>query len=165
MLGKDRITPIDFCETCVLGKQHRGSFTKGTHLSKNCLDYLHADLWGPERVRSHGGNTYFLSIVDDFSRKVWVYLLKSKDEALTKFKIWKTLVENQVDRRVRALRTDNGLEFCNIEFDNYCRDQGILRHRIVRKTPQQNGVAERMNRTLLEKVRCLLFTSGLPKTF
>lgn len=86
LFGKDNITSLDFCENCVLGKQHRVNFTKGTHLATNCLEYLHADLWGPEKIKSHGGNSYFLSIVDDYSRKVWVYLLKTKDEALVKFK-------------------------------------------------------------------------------
>ena len=129
------------------------------------MDYLYSDLWGPEKVKSHGGNSYFLSIVDDYSRKVWVFLLRSKDQALAKFRDWKTLVENKSSRKVKALRTDNGLEFCNLEFDKFCSEQGILRHRTVRNTPQQNGVAERMNRTLLDKVRCLLITSNLPKTF
>ncbi|GAB2287662.1 hypothetical protein Dimus_037947 [Dionaea muscipula] len=159
-------TPMsDFCETCILGKQTRLTFHKGTHLAKECLEYVHADLWGPSRVVTPGGNRYFLSIVDDFSRSVWVYLLKSKDQTLDKFKDWKNLVENQMNKRVKILRTDNGLEFCNILFDDYCRINGIQRHKTVINTPQQNGIAERMNRTLLEKVRCLMITSNLPKYF
>ena len=66
---------------------------------------------------------------------------------------------------MKTLRTDNGLEFCNEKFSEYCKTSGIQRHRTVRKTPQQNGVAERMNRTLLDKSRCMLFNAGLPKTF
>ena len=108
---------------------------------------------------------YFLSIVDDYSRRVWTYLLKTKDEALAKFKEWKTLEENQTSKKLKGLRTDNGLEFWNEEFDSLCKESGILRHRTVRKIPQQNGVAERMNRTLLDKVSCLLFTFGQPKFF
>ncbi|XP_031249850.1 uncharacterized protein LOC116107700 [Pistacia vera] len=145
--------------------KHRLSFHRGTHQATNCLEYLHANLWEPEKIKSHGGSIYFMSIVDDYSRKVWVFLLRSKNEALERLKSWQTLVKNQVDKKVKALRTDNGLKFCNSEFDRYCSDQGILRHRTVRGTPQQNGVAERMKRTLLEKMRCLLFTSRLPKTF
>lgn len=164
-LGKFSLSDLNFCEPCVLGKQHRLSFGKGIHLSTHKLDYVHSDLWGPEKCPTHGNNRFFLSIVDDYTRRVWVYLLKTKDEAFTRFKEWKTLEENQVGKSLKGLRTDNGLEFCNEEFDNYCKDHGILRHRTVRKTPQQNGVAERMNRTLLEKVRCLLFTSSLPKSF
>ena len=94
-----------------------------------------------------------------------MFLLKSKDQTLEKFKNWKTMIENQIDRKIKTLRTDNGLEFCSRAFDGFCNDHGILRHRTVRNTPQQNGVVERMNRTLLEKVRCLLFTSSLSKSF
>ncbi|GAB2266514.1 hypothetical protein Dimus_037897 [Dionaea muscipula] len=168
-LGKQGIlkfsTPptLKFCDTCVMGKQTRLCFDKGMHLSKNCLDYIHADLWGPEKTVTPAGNRFFLSIVDDFSRKVWIYLLKSKDQTFEKFKEWKNLVENQKDRKIKVLRTDNGLEFCNVLFDDFCKHNGIERHRIIIKTPQQNGIAERMNRTLLEKVRCLLFTASLPK--
>ena len=70
-------------------------------------------------------------------------------------------VENQVDTKVKYLRTDNGLEFCNLAFDEFCRKNGITRHRTCAYTPQQNGVAERMNRIIMEKVRCLLSESSL----
>ena len=110
-LGLVPVQSIDFCEPCVLGKQYRLSFHKGTHLAKACLEYLHADLWGRSPVPTHGGNKYFLSIVDDFTRKVWVFLLKSKDQTLEKFKTWKTMVESQIERKIKTLRTDNGLEF------------------------------------------------------
>ena len=165
LFGKTRISTLNFCEPCVLAKQHRSSFSPALHKSKSILEYLHADLWGPESVCSHGGNKYFLSIIDDFSRHVFVFLLKSKDETFDKFSSWKVLIENQTSKKIKALRTDNGLEFCNAVFDDFCSEHGILRHRTIRHTPQQNGVAERMNRTLLEKVRSLLFTSGLPKSF
>ncbi|GJY12245.1 retrotransposon protein, putative, ty1-copia subclass [Tanacetum coccineum] len=99
------------------------------------------------------------------SRGVWVYILRFKHEAFGKFKEWKQLVENQTGRTVKKLRTDNGLEFCNREFEQLCIESGIARHLTVAGTPQQNGVAERMNRTLMDKVRCLLIQSGLPKTF
>ena len=74
-------------------------------------------------------------------------------------------MENQVDKNVRCLRTNNGLKFCNIAFDEFCKQQGIERHRMCAYTPQQNGVAERMNRTVMEKVRCLLNESGLEERF
>ncbi|CAM9000445.1 unnamed protein product [Rhodiola kirilowii] len=165
ILDKAVINDLPFCECCVLAKQHKLSSSAGVHLSKHVLDYVHADLWGPEGHETHGGNKYFMSIVDDFSRFVWTFLLKSKSDAFSKFKDWKALEENQTSCKLKALRTDNGLEFCNDEFDSFCKSCGILRHKTVRATPQQNGVAERMNRTLLEKVRALLFTSGVPKAF
>ncbi|GJT52209.1 retrotransposon protein, putative, ty1-copia subclass [Tanacetum coccineum] len=120
---------------------------------------------GPSRVESMSGCRYFLSIVDDYSRRVWVYFLRHKNEAFSKFKEWKQLVENQTGRKLKKLRTDNGLEFCNQEFNNLCKESGIARHLTVAGTPQQNGLAERMNRTLLNKVRCLLIQSGLPDLF
>ncbi|GKC88028.1 retrovirus-related pol polyprotein from transposon TNT 1-94, partial [Tanacetum coccineum] len=114
---------------------------------------------------SLGGKRYFLSIVDDYSRRVWVYILRFKHEAFGKFKEWKQLVENQTGRTIKKLKTDNGLEFCNREFMQLCIKSGIARHLTVAGTPQQNGLVERINRTLMDKVRCLLIQSGLPKTF
>ncbi|GKB80784.1 retrovirus-related pol polyprotein from transposon TNT 1-94, partial [Tanacetum coccineum] len=122
-------------------------------------------LQGPSQVESLGGKRYFLSIVDDSSRRVWVYIIRFKHEAFRKFKEWKQLVKNQNGRTVKKLRTDNGLEFCNREFEQLCVESGIARHLTVVETPQQNGLAERMNITLMDKVRCLLIQSGFPKTF
>ena len=86
---------------------------------------------------SLGGNSYFLSIIDDYSKRVWVYVLKHKDQVFGKFKEWKSLVENQTGLKVKKLRTDNGLEFCSQEFDRFCADHGIARHRTVRLTPHK----------------------------
>ncbi|KAD6795292.1 hypothetical protein E3N88_06188 [Mikania micrantha] len=103
--------------------------------------------------------------VDDYSRRVWVYVLKNKHETFSKFKEWNVLVENQTGNKVKKLRTDNGLEFCNKDFSQLCKLEGFARHLSVPGNPQQNGIVERMNRTLLNKVRCLLSNSGLPKRF
>ncbi|KAL0310870.1 UNVERIFIED_CONTAM: Retrovirus-related Pol polyprotein from transposon TNT 1-94 [Sesamum angustifolium] len=91
--------------------------------------------------------------------------MKQKSEVFEKFRNWKIFVENQTGRTLKTLRTDNGLEFCNQQFTSLCDEFGIKRHKTTPYTPQQNGVAERMNRTLLNKVRCLLISSGLSKTF
>ncbi|KAH9762289.1 hypothetical protein KPL70_000762 [Citrus sinensis] len=163
LLCGDNIDELDFCENCIFGKAHRSKFTKGIHVSKQPLDYVHADLWGPAQVPSLSGGRYFMSVIDDFSRKVWIHILKTKDQALEKFKIWKTLVETQSGFKVKCLRTDNGLEFCNKEFEQCCQEWGVRRHKTVRFTPQQNGLAERMNRTLIDKTRCLLINSKLPR--
>lgn len=100
-------------------------------------------------------------------RKVWLYLLKIKDEhtALAKVEEWKALIENQTNKRVKVLRIDNGLGYCNEEFEMFCKYQVILRRKTVRNTPQQNDLAERMNRTLLDRVTCMLYSSGLSKHF
>lgn len=107
------------------------------------------------------GNSYFLSLINDYSRRVCVYVLKSKDQVFKKFKEWKNLIENQCGKKVKKLRTYNGLEFCNQKFDSFYTNNEIVRHRIVRLTPQQNGLAERMNRTLTDKVRSMLVQSKL----
>nr|GEW55463.1 retrotransposon protein, putative, Ty1-copia subclass [Tanacetum cinerariifolium] len=120
---------------------------------------------GPSRVESMSGYRYFLSTVDDYSRRVWVHFLRHKNKAFNKFKEWKQLVENQTCRKLKKLRTDNGLEFCIQEFNKSCKKSGTSIHLTVAGTPQQNGLAERMNRTLLNKVRCLQIQSGLPDSF
>ena len=165
LLGGDKVEKLKFCEPCVLGKSCRVKFNKGKQRTHGSLDYIHADLWGPARCPSHSGARYFLSIVDDYSRKLWVFIQKTKDETFENFKGWKTLVENQTGRKVKRLRTDNGLEFCNEAFDSFCAASGIARHRTTAGTPQQNGLAERFNRTILERVRCMLTSAGLKKVF
>ena len=137
---------LDFGEECVLGKQKRVKFGTAIHKTEGILDYIHTDVWGPTKTASLGGKHYFVTFVDDFSRRVWVYTLRSKDEVFETFLIWKKMVENQTGRKIKVLRSDNGTEYRN-------------------DTSQQNGVAERMNRTLLEKVRCMLSNVCLGKQF
>ncbi|KAG8501480.1 hypothetical protein CXB51_003989 [Gossypium anomalum] len=123
LLDGQGICKLNFCEHCVFGKQKRVRFTRGIHNTKETLEYIHSDLWGPSRVPSRDGKTD------------------------------------------KYLRTDNGLEFCSDEFNRLCKSEGTVRHLTVRHTPQQNGVAERMNRTIMEKVRCMLSNANLPKSF
>jgi len=111
------------------------------------------------------GSRYMLTFIDDFSRKVWAYFLKEKSEAFKVFKEWTTLLENQTGKKIKRLRTDNGLEFCNHQFDEFCKAEGIARHKTMVNTPQQNGVAERMNNTLLERARCMLSNASFGKEF
>uniref|UniRef100_A0A2N9GKI3 Integrase catalytic domain-containing protein n=1 Tax=Fagus sylvatica TaxID=28930 RepID=A0A2N9GKI3_FAGSY len=156
---------LDFCKYCIMGKQCRVRFKTATHKTKGILDYVHSDIWGPVRTPSKGGAQYFMSFIDDYSRKTWVYFLKNKSEAFAKFKIWKAEVENQTGRKIKCLRTDNGTEYRDGDFLKFCEEYGIKRHFTVRKTPQQNGVAERLNRTITETARCLRLNAELPKIF
>jgi len=154
------------CESCIYGKAVKVKFNKtAIHSLKEPLDYIHSDLWGLAQTVSHGGSRYFLSIIDDFSRMLWVYVLKSKDNTFETFRAWKTMVENQKGRKIKTIRTDNRLEFCNKDFNQMCKDGGIMRHLIAPGNPRQNGVAEKMNRILLERVRCMLSYAHLPKIF
>uniref|UniRef100_A0A2N9EUJ4 CCHC-type domain-containing protein n=1 Tax=Fagus sylvatica TaxID=28930 RepID=A0A2N9EUJ4_FAGSY len=156
---------LDFCKYCIMGKQCRVRFKTATHKTKGILDYVHSDIWGPVRTPSKGGAQYFMSFTDDYSRKAWVYFLKNKSEAFAKFKIWKAEVENQTGRKIKCLRIDNGTEYRDGDFLKFCEEHGIKRHFTVRKTPQQNGVAERLNRTITETARCLRLNAELPKIF
>lgn len=106
-----------------------------------------------------------MSIIDDYSRKLWFYVLKTKDQALTKFINWCNEVETSTNQKVKCLRTDNGLKFVSNEFNKFCSSKGIKRHKTILGHPQQNGVIERMNRTILERLRCMLSSFGLPKKF
>ena len=81
------------------------------HTTQKPLDYVHSDLWGPSRVQTHEGGHYFLSIIDDYSRRVQVYVLKLKSDAFNKFKEWHSVTTNQIERKLKYLKTDNGLEF------------------------------------------------------
>jgi len=160
-----RIEPLKFCENCVLGRANRQKFLASTHSSNAALDCVHADLWGPSRTESHEEARYFLSLIDDFSRKVWVYFLKYKNEVVKVFEEWKFLVETQTRRKVKKLRTDNELEFYDERFKTLCKKSGTARHLTMRGTPQQNALMERFNRTILESVRCILNHASLPNSF
>ncbi|GJW24820.1 retrovirus-related pol polyprotein from transposon TNT 1-94, partial [Tanacetum coccineum] len=158
LLGDNRA-----CAIMGIGKLKRNLISLGTLDREGYTVKLqYGRVKGPSRVESMSGCRYFLSIVDDYSRRVWVHFLRHKNEA---FKEWKKLVENQTGRKLNKLRKDNGLEFYNQEINNLCKENGIARHLTVTGTPQQNGLAKRMNMTLLNKVRCLLIQSGFPDSF
>ena len=106
-----------------------------------------------------------MTFIDDYSRKTWIYILKEKSEAFVKFKEWCTEVKLEKDCKVKCLRTDNGLKYLSKSFDDFCKQMGIKRYRTVPLNPQQNRVAERANRTIVERIRCMLFSSGLGKRF
>jgi transposase InsO family protein len=159
-----KFTSFEFCEDCLYGKQHRLPFPSSTSRSNNCLDLIHADTCEAP-CESLGGCSYFVTFIDDFSRKVWVHMLKRKSDVFEKFQIFKNFVENQKGQKIKCLRTDNGGEFCSAEFNNFCRDHGIKRHLTVPGTPQQNGVAERMNRTLMERARSMMSSAKMAKRF
>ncbi len=88
----------------------------GQHRTGGILDYVHSDVWGPTRELSLGGSVYYVTFIDDFSRKVWVYFLKQKSEVFSNFKLWKAEVENQTSRKIKYLRSDNGTEYTDSLF-------------------------------------------------
>ena len=155
---------LPFCEHCVTGKQHRLKFDTSTARSKCILDLIHSDVWESPEL-SLGGAKYFVSFIDDYSRRLWVYTIKKKSDVFPVFKEFKAQVELETGRKIKCLRTDNGGEYTDGEFQSFCRKEGMKRQFTVAHTPQQNGVAERMNRTVLERTRAMLEAAGLAKSF
>ncbi|GJW51943.1 retrovirus-related pol polyprotein from transposon TNT 1-94 [Tanacetum coccineum] len=154
------------CVACLKGKQHRVSCkTKAFSPITKPLFMLHMDLFGPTFVSSLMHKKYCLVVTDDYSRFSWVFFLRTKDETSEILKNFIKEVENLVDKKVKIIRSDNGTEFKNHVMDEFCREKGIKREYSVARTPQQNGVAERKNRTLIEAARTMLADSKLPTTF
>ena len=114
---------------------------------------------------SIGGSFYFLTFIDDYSRKTWVYFLKQKNEVFDLFRQFKNLVEKQSGYYIKVLRTDRGGEYISREFFNFCKDHGIHKQFTTRYTPQQNGVAERKNRTIMEMARSMLKAKHLSNEY
>ncbi|GJX67711.1 putative ribonuclease H-like domain-containing protein [Tanacetum coccineum] len=154
------------CVACLKGKQHRVSCkTKAFSPITKPLFMLHMDLFGPTFVSSLMHKKYCLVVTDDYSRFSWVFFLRTKDETSEILKNFIKEIENLVDKKVKIIRSDNGTEFKNHVMDEFCREKGIKREYSVARTPQQNGVAERKNRTLIEAARTMLADSKLPTTF
>lgn len=156
---------LDPCDHCLAGKQHRTFFARKSTRKQQKLELVHSDVCGPIEVESLGGSKYFVTFIDDATRKTWVYMLKRKSEVFEIFQKFHAMVERETERKLKCLRSDNGGEYTSAEFKNYCSQHGIRHEKTVPRTPQHNGVAERMNRTIVEKVRCMLKMSNLPKTF
>lgn len=155
--GLPKINNLHFCETCVHGKQSRGSFPTGQAVrAQTCLELVHIDLCGPMSIDSLGGSRYFMLLVDDYSRFNWVYFLKNKSEAFECFRTFKTLVENQSGKRILRVRSDRGGEFTSRQFNVFYESAGIHRELMAAYTPEQNGVVERKNRTVVEMACSML---------
>ncbi|GJS74403.1 putative ribonuclease H-like domain-containing protein [Tanacetum coccineum] len=154
------------CVACQKGKQHKASckFKTVSSISQP-LHMLHMDFFGPTFVKSLMKKMYFIVVTDDYNRFSWVFFLATKDETSGILKSFITRVENLIDQRVKVIRCDNRTEFKNKEMNQFCERKGIKREFSVARTPQQNGVAERKNRTLIEAARTMLADSKLPTTF
>ncbi|KAD5318172.1 hypothetical protein E3N88_18118 [Mikania micrantha] len=154
------------CTACLKRKQHKVSFPPiGDTKSTACLQMLHMDLFGPVKVMSMAKKKYCLVVVDDYSRFVWTFFLHSKDEVAKSIIHFVLYVEKQYSLPVKCVRSDNGTEFRNHILDEFYLSKGIKRQYSIPRTPEQNGVVERKNRTLIEAARTMLADSGLPLTF
>ena len=151
---------------CILGKHPEHKYERvGHERTLDPLELIHIDIFGPFPHISMIQSKYFLTFIDVFSRFYWVYFLKLESEFFEHFKIFKSLVENQYGRRLKILRYDNGGEYANSEFIQYCKYVGIQMHHSIPYTPQQNGVAERKNRSLKEMATCMMEAKNFPPNF
>nr|ABA96226.1 retrotransposon protein, putative, Ty1-copia subclass [Oryza sativa Japonica Group] len=151
------------CHTCVQSKQPRKPHKASEARNLAPLELVHSDLCEMNGVLTKGGKKYFMTLLDDCTRFCYVYLLKTKDEALHYFKMYKAEVENQLERKIKRLRSDRGGEYFSNEFASFCEEFGIIHEMTPPYSPQSNGVAERKNRTLTEMVNAMLDTAGLSK--
>jgi transposase InsO family protein len=132
--------PKEMCRNCLVGKQARKSFVYHKAMrAKNKLDDVHTDVCGPFETESLGGNRYFVSFVDEYSRMMWIYLIKTKDELLSVFQKFKLLVEKEAERKLKIIRSDGGGEYTSNDFKSYCVNHGISHKVIAPYTPQHNG--------------------------
>ncbi|KAJ3473570.1 hypothetical protein NLI96_g12937 [Meripilus lineatus] len=158
---------LDFdCETCTLAKQARAPFpSESTTRYSHVGELVHMDIWGPARIESLQGNTYIITFTDAYSRHTQIYFLKARSAALDRFKKYQAFVKRQTGRDIKAVRCDNAKEYTEGNFKSYLDGEGILLQSTAPYSPAQNGVAERLNRTLIEHVRAMLLQHDLPKMF
>ena len=170
MVDKELVTGLpkmsitkNTCISYLLGKQVRQPFPQATNFrASQRLELLHGDLCGPINPPTIGKNRYVFVIIDDHSRYMWTMLLKEKSEAFGRFKKFKVLIEREAGTTIKTLRTDRGGEFTSHDFNNFCEENGIQRHLTAPYSPQQNGVVERRNRTVLEMTRSILKHMSVP---
>jgi transposase InsO family protein len=153
------------CDICRFSKQTRLPFSLSNSKTTRIFELVHSDVWGPAPIDSYNNFKYYVTFIDDFSRTIWIYLLKTKDEVFLKFQEFTNFVENPYDIRIKILRSDNGTEYVNKPFSNFLKQKGILHQTTCINTPEQNEISERKNRHILEVTRSLLFQTNVPKRF
>lgn len=155
----------DICEDCIKGKMSRRPFPKTATPTEAVLDCVVSDVCGPLSTQSIGGNKYFVTFIDLYSRYSEVYFIKKKSDVTGVTINFINKLKTQMERKPKILRTDRGLEYLNSELQNFLEKEGIQTQCTVGYAPEQNGVAERKNRTLMEAARSMLSSASLPKQF
>jgi transposase InsO family protein len=156
------------CESCIIGKSHRATMPRKAAAQRvtRCLQLVHSDVCGPVRCPSINDEfRYLITFVDDYSRYVVVYAMKTRDEALGHFKVYQAWAEKATGKKIATLRTDGGGEYTSGVFTAYLRREGIQRQITPPHTPEHNGVAERLNLIIFGAVRCMLHRARLPPGF
>ena len=177
-IGRDRMTwlaregflgsltkiDLQLCEACLVGKACRKPFGT-TKRAAHPIELVHSDICGPMNKKACHGASYFLTLIDDYSRYDYVYLLSHCYEALDCVKLFMVEVENKHEKGLKTFRTDSGCEYLSDQFKEFCEEKGILRHLTIPHTSEQNGVVERRNRTLLDMTRSMMAQANLPISF
>ena len=157
-------SPVSFdCTTCKLGKSKTLPFLHNASQANHCFDIIHSDVWGISPIISHAGYKYFVTFLDDYIRFTGIYFLRSKAEVFSVFQRFVSFLKTQFSTHIKILRS--GGEYMSNTFQSFLQNEGILSQRSCPSTPQQNGVAERKNRHLLDVVRTLLLESSVPLRF
>ncbi|CAH9068398.1 unnamed protein product [Cuscuta epithymum] len=159
LISSGKKLTLEKCDICVESKQTKKSCPT-THRESELLELIHTDLGDLKNTMTRGGNKFYVTFIDDFSRYTKVYLLKSKDEAFDKFLVYKSEVENQLNKKIKRVRSDRGGEY--ILINDFCEREGIIHEITPPYSPESNGIAERKNRTLKEMMNALLISSGAP---
>jgi transposase InsO family protein len=167
----ERIFPVLFkkcrsklvCDTCEFAKHTRTMYPSLDNRSLNCFDIIHSDVWGPSRIASASEFRWFVTFIDCCSRVTWLFLMRSKSEVPNYFRNFHKMLETQYGKGVKILRSDNGTEYTNKSMQEFLKGEGIIHQTTCVNTPEQNGVAERKNRYILEVTRCLLFSMNVPR--
>ncbi|GJY20842.1 retrotransposon protein, putative, ty1-copia subclass [Tanacetum coccineum] len=156
---------FDVCVSCISGKMARKPFTHASERADDLLGIIHSDVCGPFRTTSREGANYYVTFTDDFSRYGYVYLIKHKHEVFEMFKAFQNEVENQLEKTIKALRSDRGREYLSQQILDHLRSHGIISQLTPPYTPQHNGVSKKRNRTLLDMVRSMMSLTTLPMSF
>ncbi|CAN1127242.1 Retrovirus-related Pol polyprotein from transposon TNT 1-94 [Linum perenne] len=151
------------CETCVLAKHTKSMYSALNYKPSHPFAIIHSDIWGPTRIKNINGARWFITFIDDHTRTTWTFLMKEKSETTKVFQEFYEMILTQFKTQIQVLKTDNAHDYFNTTLGQYLSQRGIIHCSSCVDTPQQNGIAERKNRHLLETARTLLFTTSVPK--
>ena len=164
LLGSLTKVDLQLCEPYLVGKACRKPFGMIKRVSQP-IKHVHSDICGPMNKKASHGASYFLTLIDDYSRYGYVYFLSHRHEALDFFKRFVAEVENKHEKGLKTFRTDHGREYLFDQFKEFCEEKGILRHLTIPRTLQQNGVAEMRNKNFLDMTRSMMVQANLPISF
>ncbi|CAN1305751.1 Copia protein [Linum perenne] len=151
------------CEVCQYAKHTRSTYSPASYSPTSPFSVIHSDIWGPSRVTTLNGKRWFITMIDEHTRLTWTFLMKDKSETTQVFQDFYAMVETQFQTKIRVLRTDNARDYFNSALGRFLSTHGIVHSSSCVETPEQNGIAERKNRQLLDMARALMFGTHVPK--